>query len=196
MKNKKIAYFTVGFALTLAACAPKSNLFVRDSALARGTKKVAVFPFQNANGRASEDTSVQKEMSSLTLKFLAHAQQELSNRYEFISQEKIMAALKEEGFEGFYPNKSMFRQMYVQPTGYTIPEAVAIGKKLGADAIFLGEVAMSQTNPVFSMSVRMLDTKTGKVIVAASTASGVGLSFTPWNAPMKKIVSRISKEVP
>ncbi len=196
MKQKRFRFFVLGLVLSISACAPTSNLFVRDSTLAKTTKKVAVFPFQNANGRGSEDTSYQKIASSLTLKFLAHAEPVLSGRYQFISQDKIMAALKESGFEGFDPNKSFMRQMSVQPTGYTIPQAVEIGKKLGADAIFLGEISSSQIHPIFSISVRMLDTKTGKVIVAASAAAGKGLSFTPWNAPMKKIVDRFTREVP
>ncbi|MBI3012115.1 MAG: hypothetical protein HYY63_00640, partial [Elusimicrobia bacterium] len=44
--------------------------------------------------------------------------------------------------------------------------------------------------------VRLLDVKTGKVIVAASASSGMGLNFTPWVAPMKKVVERFSREVP
>lgn len=196
MKQKRFRFLVLSLVLSISACAPTSNLFVRDSVRAKATKKVAVFPFQNANARASEDTSYQKIASSLTLKFLAHAEPQLSGRYEFIPQDRIMAALKEAGFEGFDPNKSMMRQIYVQPTGYTIPQAVEIGKKLGADAIFLGEVASSQIYPIFSISVRMLDTNTGKVIVAASAAAGRGLSFTPWNAPMKKIVNRFAQEVP
>ncbi len=195
MNNKKFRLLFLGFVIAIAACAPKSNLFIREATLAKATKKIAVFPFQDANLRASDDTSVPRA-GMLTLKFLEHAEPVLASRYQFIPQDKIMAALKEAGFEGYDPNKSMLRQASFQTTGYTIPQAVEIARNLGADAVFLGEVAGMQFHPVFSISVRMLDTKTGKVIVAASATAGRGLNFTPWNEPMKKIVSRFAQEVP
>ncbi|MBI2118719.1 MAG: hypothetical protein HYT97_03725 [Elusimicrobia bacterium] len=194
MMRKQSLLFLIGISLFLSSCGPTSNLFVRDADLAKKTKKLAVLPFQDANARHSEDTLVQT--NALTLKFLQHAAAELAGRYEFISQDQIMQELKKMGFEGYDPNKSMWKQAFVQTTGYTIPQAIQVGKNLGADAILLVTVAGFQKNPVFSLSVRMLDTKNGKVIVAGSAASGMGLSFTPWNAPMKKLVSRIAREVP
>ncbi len=197
MKKMKLALFLAGIGLFLSSCAPTSNLFVRDAELAKKTKKIAVLPFQDANARHSEDTSVQNLSSSLTLKFLAHAEPVLGSRYQFIPQDQVMAELKKIGFVGFDPNTSRWKQAFSQTSGYTIPQALEVGKNLGADAIFLVEVAgLAEVKPAFSMSVRVLDVKSGKVIVAASAASGGGISFTPWNAPMQKIVARISQEVP
>ena len=189
-------YWIVAAGLLLSACAPRSQLVIRNPDLARQAKKIAVLPFQNANSRASEDTSFQTSNTAMTLKFMDNAQPLLSGRYEFVPQEQIMAELKKRGFEGFDPNKSAFRQAFVQPTGYGIPEAIDIGKSLNADAVFLGVVAMTQAKPPFAISVRMIDVKTGKVTVAVSAQSSGGMSFSPWNAPMRTIAERIAKEVP
>ncbi|MBI4217740.1 MAG: hypothetical protein HY610_01345, partial [Elusimicrobia bacterium] len=57
MKKSLVLLQIVGFAFVLAGCGPSSNLFVRDAALAKKTKKVVLLPFQWANNRASEDPS-------------------------------------------------------------------------------------------------------------------------------------------
>lgn len=194
MRKHKQIFLIVGIGLLVSACAPKSQIAIRDQELAKQTKKVVVLPFQNVNARASEDTSFQTESTAMTLKFLNHAKSILAGRYEFIPQDQTMAELKKMGFEGFDPNKSFFRQSSLQPTGYSIPEAIQIGKNLRADAVLLGAFTMTQAKPPFAISVRMLDVKTGKVTVAVSAQSVGG--FTPWNAPMKKVAERLAKEVP
>ena len=105
--------------------------------------------------------------------------------------------LQKIGFtEGFDPEKSIWKQMGVLLPGMTTPQAIEMGKKLGADAIIIGAVSINQAKPPFAISLRMLDCKTGKVILGVSSQSGGGMSFSPWNAPIKMVVSRLAKEAP
>ena len=93
MINVKTLFLGVGLGLSLSACGVPSHFVIRDADMASKVKKIAVFPFQNANVRASEDPTHRKVRKHYTTKFLKHAEKSLSNRYEFISQEEIVKEL-------------------------------------------------------------------------------------------------------
>ena len=200
-KELRLTCWAIGFGLALAACAPSSQFVVRDADLAKKAKKVAIIPFLMTNARSPDFPDAERYPKltkwSMTYKFMTQAEAQLSGRYQFIPARQVLDELQKRGFiEGFDPEKSVWSQMGVQLPGCTVPQALEVGKKLGADTVLLGAVSMGQTRPPFAISVRMLDVKSGKVIVAASSQSGGGLSFSPWNAPIEKVVSRLAKEAP
>lgn len=160
-----------------------------DAARLSRVKTVAIMPFFNANGLATDDpdpayTGKYADLMPTTIVYGAIKDK---TRFEWLSLDRIVPALKKNGFKGIElkPGEelSMMSMMFNSQkyrTGFTMDQALKTGRQLKADAILIGAMGMVGNAPANTrtvMALRLIDTKTGDVLWGAAKAEDLPTSL-------------------
>jgi TolB-like protein len=140
------------FSLFFAACSSGLNFYVRKGSEQRAIRKVAVFTFHN-------NTNVPEASEVVTAAFIAQLVEGGKFKIEFSGNVKSF----------------LVSERIVVRTGVDLDTIKLMGKKMNVDAVFLGQVEeyvggdkdRAAVVPVVSISSRLVDTKSGKIVFMA-----------------------------
>ncbi|MBI2070383.1 MAG: hypothetical protein HYT79_07235 [Elusimicrobia bacterium] len=198
MKKQILA---AGMLTALAACAPRPLFVIRNQETAAHVKKVAIMPFLDAQFQSAYDPHYSGLGSSFVpaLMFDNMAKKHLSKRFEIIGQDQSLEALKKEGVEYKHIKGawSAVRDPESIRWGYTPSQALAAGKKLGADAILLcvqGQYFKDKKKPLQAIGLRLIDVKTGKTLWGVNATGQPGLLSK--GVVVRQLLARVAKEAP
>jgi len=172
---------------------------VRDAAGAKAVKRIAIMPFFLAN-QLSVDMDAPDKAPGLfsagrvnySRMFGATAEKVLGGRFTFVYGAMVEKELMQLGhYTGYVPEAGAG-----QRTGFTIQDAVQVGKALGVDAILIGAYAFGETQQMRAyfneaISLRLIDVNTGKVLWGVTSRQSDN-----GGTVMQKALDKILKEAP
>ncbi|MBN2373175.1 hypothetical protein JXL19_05260 [bacterium] len=146
----------------------KTKVFVNPNINFKFVKKVAVLPFENLSNDRFADKKVRDIFVTALLASEALEVPELGDVLQVVNSLGIDAGLEQAGLSGMQQDKK-------QTGTITKETAKAIGQALGVQGIILGSVeeysvirTTSGSFPEVSLTLRMIDPKTGSIIWAIS----------------------------
>ncbi len=165
--------------VSFTGCALHQTSLTRDSEKLKETKRVAVLPFFNTT-RLSAEFQKKKWMTNYfawTEKFMSISKSRMKDRFDFLPTEEVVSALTE---LGNYGQASELKPKHYR-TGYSLGDALKVGKSLCADAVLLGATTQAQTQSAkqvytSAMTLRLVDVASGKVIWGGSLSGKKGRS--------------------
>ena len=176
-RNRRAATIAAAAILLFSGCASSPTRYLHPNADLGAVKKVAVLPFENVSGEQSASDKVHKiflvELLSLEV-------------FDVIEPGMVSKALKGE--------------TAATPDQLTPEDLKRIGKALGADALFIGQVvdyadARGQSSaPEVTLQLRLVETTSGATVWSTSeTRSGVKVSTRLFGASSDSITETTRK---